>query len=251
MNRRNYFFKMIVVTTFLFLGLQVFNSCKKDDVVLTTEDVIDTAPAVKAKDAILSATTLATLPAEIKTAATAISSIVSTTQIEKFNSVSYVDVAQFYQTNTTLSAAEVTALKANDAATFTTVIKRMLSTPSFTSMNEIKSIREAMATNAATSAFVIKNIDGTEELYTGEYYQGALDVQKTIQTNVIPAFQKIGALQATGTKSASTLKSILALTDEEKRLIATTFLMTITAVEALNEMVQTTLLKLAQEHIGG
>lgn len=203
MNRRKFFFKTIAMTAVLFLGAQVFDSCKKDNPVVKLEDVINKAPEDKLKATVTAANTLADLPAPLIAAAETVITPDQSTAL--FDNVDFNAAVQFVTANIVISDTEVTQLKANDVATFNTVINRMTSLPSYISESMVSSVYSNMQNNTELSAYTMEATTSTDPLYEGDYYQAALDVQKLIQDYTIPMLQKLATLKTTSTKSASNI----------------------------------------------
>lgn len=252
MNRRKFFFQTFAATTTVFLGSQALYSCKKENPAPTIDDFLDTAKVEKLNAAIIQAPTLAALPADIKTAAASITTIMSQAEVNTFATVDLNPVIQFFKTNIVISASEKTMLQANDAVTLSTVLNRMLSLPSFTSASAVSNSSTAIRNNSQLSTYSANNMDGGSNLYAGDYYQCALDNQKFIQDDTIPKLEKILALKATGSKkSASVVESTLNLTTLELQIVVLLIILVIAEFFGLTKVVETLRTYLKTLHSGG
>ena len=247
MKTRHLFFKTVMISTLALVSTQTLNSCKKEDPEPTMAEVIDTAPADNLKSSLTQATTLSALPAEIKTAASSITTILPAAKVETYSSVDLNPVVVFFQTNITLSGDEVTKLKANDPYTYNDVINRMSKMPPFTSSSEVATLKTGIEANTQLSSFALKVNGSTDNLYASDYYQGALDLQKFITDYTIPMIQKIAALKATGTKSASLIMQPT-FTDDEKKQIAIMLGLTLTQLKTYTDVY---IAELIAQHEGG
>jgi len=251
MNRRKFFFQTMAVSTTILLGSRVLSSCKKDDPVPVAKDFIDTAAIEKLNSAVLGAPTIAALPAELKTASESVTTLITAAEVETYSTVDLAPVIQFYKTNIIISADEKIKLQANDAVTLSTVISRMLKTPSFTTEASVSKSSDAVGNSSQLSAYSSDNQAGGSDLYAGNYYQCALDTQKFIQDNTIAQFEKISSLKSTGTKSASIIVSAAGLTPGEQKAIALLMVLALAQLHNLTKVMAKMREKLETLHIGG
>lgn len=206
------YLKVLLASALTFVCLTTFDSCKKDNKETSIDEVIKVAPAATVKTELSSATTLDALPAEVKTAATTITNIITDTKAASVASVDLNQVILNYQNSIKLSADEVTKLKNNDEYTYSSVVARMVALPSFLSETELSSSYTAMQSVAALNSRLIPDPGTVEDLYAVNLYQGVLDLQNYINTYTIPALQQLATLKANALKSASTVADTQAMT---------------------------------------
>lgn len=220
MKRLKFAFKIIAATTVIFLFSQVLTSCKKDNPAPVVADVISTKGPENLKGVVTQASTLATLSTEFKTAAATITTVLTPAQVTAVATANFNPDLLYYQTAIVLSTNEVTKLKANDPTTLSQVLTRMLRTPSFLAGINITNMNAALAANALLSVYLVKSTGSATNLYAGDYYQAALDAQKFVSDYIIFVIQRMIVLQSTGTKSASIIYHIAALTPVEEQFLA-------------------------------
>ncbi len=213
MRTRKLFFKTVLISAAMFIAGQSLNSCKKDPVGTTAADVINVEAATKVGTTLTTASTVAALPADVKSDAVIQAGLVPAATTEKFATANLQPEIDAMKARLVLSAAEVTKLKANDLVTFYAVVARMITLPAFTSTTEIDQIGTIMEGNAELSPNLIK-VDATKTIsYEADFYQGALDLQKFMTDNTLAQLQNCQRLQGTGTGT----KSVLIFTEAEKQ----------------------------------
>jgi hypothetical protein len=219
MKKGKLFSKSAMLAVVLLIGIGAFNSCKKkDDPIPTMTDVVNPAPAVKLKETIVTAPTLAALPTVFKTDAETVGAILGDTKVDAVNAVDLDPVVEFFKANIVITSAEVTKLKANDPYTFNTVINRMSQMPSFITEADLASLEASMEADAELDTYLLKATGSEDNLYSDNYYQAALDFQKYTTDYTIPMLQQVSALKKDANKSAP-LETV-ALNRSQRRQIA-------------------------------
>ena len=179
------YFKALFVSALAFVCLTTFDSCKKEDKETTLEDIINLAPAESFKTELNNVSSLSALPSDLKTAATTITSVISASDVAKINALDINAIIQAYQTNSKLSADEVTKLKNNDPTTYHDVILRMIQT-SVLSSEALNNYYQTLIGNSALKARLLIAPEIPSDFYAVNLYQGALDLQNFITTYTIP-----------------------------------------------------------------
>lgn len=251
MNRRKFFFQTMAASTTVLLGSRVFYSCKKDDPVPVAGDYLDTTSIDKLNAAVLNATSLDSLPADITTAAASITTIMSQAEVNTYSTIDLGSVIQFYKTNTVISAEEKTKLQANDASTLSIVLNRMLQMPSFTSEDAVSNSSDAINRNSQLNAYSADNKAGGSDLYSGNYYQCAIDNQTFIQSNTIAKLEKISSLKSASTKSASIIQSSNDQITDELQIIVLLMILALAELFNFTQIEKALRTELKKLHIGG
>ena len=231
MKTRNLFFQVVMLSAMALVCSQTLNSCKDEDPETTISEVVNVAPVENLKSVLLKATTLTDLPADIKAAAPTITTVIDNNELLTFSNANLDEVILFYQTNITLTADEITALKNNDPYTYDKVINRMMKMPPFISADEISNHYDAMLKNSTFSELLIKDPGVVKDLYAVNCYQGVLDLQKYIADYTIPMLQKINAL-----KSAVIVAGTNEFTVEEMQMISTLLNLVLANTNIINEV---------------
>ncbi|RKD91990.1 hypothetical protein [Mangrovibacterium diazotrophicum] len=237
-----------ILLAFLTLGLCSLNACRDEDPEFTTiDDILDVSVATDYSSAITSATSLDALPEEVDAAATVAEEVISTESIETFSSVDLTNVVADLEAQITLSKEETSLLLKNDAATYKTVVSRFATLPGFTSGTEMNQIASNMAGSEEWSDFRIEVSGSAEYLYADDYYKAVVTMQKFISQTTIPTLEQIEVLKTSGDKAAYINQQTAALTDAQKRQIAT---MVCISIHHFQQFVQAFLNSLP-DHDGG
>ena len=234
MKTRNLFFQVVMLSAMALVCSQTLNSCKDEDPETTISEVVNVAPVENLKSDLLKATTLTDLPADIKAAAPTITTVIDNNELLTFSNANLDEVILFYQTNITLTADEITALKNNDPYTYDKVINRMMKMPPFISADEISNHYDAMLKNSTFSELLIKDPGVVKDLYAVNCYQGVLDLQKYITDYTIPMLQKINALKNDALKSAVIVAGTNEFTVEEMQMISTLLNLVLANTNSIN-----------------
>lgn len=179
-------------------------SCRKEIVPETNIGaVVDLSVVSSLRNQLSRATSLDELPAEVKSAASAITTVLSTTEIGIYSKADLGAELTALKSAMTLTNNEITSLRTNDPNTYNAVVNRMSSIVSFASGGDLWKHHAVMVTNAVFDPFLASRAYSMETIYQNNDYQAIIDLRKVLDAYMVQMFQKVQDLKNNPVKSAS------------------------------------------------
>lgn len=178
-----------------------FFSCSKEIIETNIGAMVDLAVVSTFKYQLGRATTLDDLPAGVKSAAGAISTVLGTEEISLYSQANLDAEASALKSALTLSESEMRGLKANQSAVFDAVLSRMSRVVSFASESDLESHHRALVSNPQFAPFLAGRDNTSGTIYETSDYQAILDLQKVLDAYMVQMMQKVQDLKKSTVRS--------------------------------------------------